>query len=299
MFKEQEVDFNKATDNEELKGSENSYDNIKDLINKQVFYKAINILDFSFDKYIMPFGFKSRDEFFEYFSDIKLKFNKKHCKDRDYQLEIMKFILNSFMEQVKEIRASYVATDFKVEPVKLEEKREIFTTKEFNNNHQYKWLYYDKYNINNAEEEFLKFIDKAKNDIDEKFSEWFIVRNDNFNEFKLYATNKNLNTNIKEVEGFEPDFIFFGKVKNKEDEGFLGIECFMEVKGEHLVDIDKWKEEFLGYLSGKYEIDKNTNKALQIPCLKFFKYSDNKKQNIEYQKEFEKEFEKFLGYNGS
>lgn len=60
-IEEQEIDFNKEVDNHDKGNTEAK--NLNDIINKQVFYKAMNALDFSFERDIKPFNFENREAF--------------------------------------------------------------------------------------------------------------------------------------------------------------------------------------------------------------------------------------------
>lgn len=222
-----------------------------------------------------------------------MRFNKRQdFKDKTCQLEITKYVLKHFKDQIKEVKASYSVTDFKVQRITLENEKEIFSTKEFKDGKKYEWLYYDKYSTDsNPEKEFLEFIEENRNKISQRFSQWFIVRNDGFDEFKIYDNRKSSESYAK---GFEPDFIFFGKSRDKEGDGFLSIECFMEVKGKQLMDDDKWKEEFLECLQRTCKIDVDSNKNLHIPFLPFFIIHEETKEKKVIDKRFKDKFNKFL-----
>ncbi|EAH4719804.1 DEAD/DEAH box helicase, partial [Campylobacter upsaliensis] len=132
------------------------------------------------------------------------------------------------------------------------------------------------------EREFLKFIEKRKDDIDKMFSQWFIIRNEGFKEFKIYDNRVN---EVTYGMGFEPDFIFFGKRKDEVNDKFLSIQCFMETKGEHLVPKDSWKEDFLAMLKGK-KINTDINQKLTLESLPFF-IDSNESKNQKFIDEFD------------
>ncbi|WP_163535230.1 hypothetical protein [Helicobacter suis] len=73
-------------------------------------------------------------------------------------------------------------------------------------------------------------------------------RNEHFKEFKIYDNREGSPTY---GDGFEPDFLFFGKSKKSTDK-HLSTECIMESKGAHLLAQDHWKQEpVLEALNGK------------------------------------------------
>ncbi|EAJ6588534.1 DEAD/DEAH box helicase, partial [Campylobacter coli] len=128
-------------------------------------------------------------------------------------------------------------------------------------------------------------IEMKKDEIDKIFPDWFVIRNEGFEEFKIYDNRKD---EVTYAMGFEPDFIFFGK-KNKDDDNFLSIQCFIETKGEHLAMAkDTWKEEFLDTLKGKILTTKD-DKNLTLQSLPFFINKDFKMND-----KFVSGFEEFL-----
>ncbi|MDY5384608.1 MAG: hypothetical protein SPG65_05790 [Campylobacter sp.] len=93
--------------------------------------------------------------------------------------------------------------------------------------------------------------------------------------------------------GFEPDFILFGKPKDNANLDYLSAEIILESKGDGFVLKDKWKEELiLKELNNKVF---NTYKSptetanINIYALPFFisKSDEN----------FKKEFNNFFGNN--
>ncbi|WP_394909159.1 DEAD/DEAH box helicase family protein [uncultured Helicobacter sp.] len=267
---ESEVDFAKKIENVANKKGVKKF---CDVVAKEVFYKALNRLGLGFDTYIQPFGFESKEMFYQSFHNMEIELDKRQEFSRDNSLEIAKYILENFKKQTYEIEHNPTATDFRVQKLKLEDKKEIFSTKTFTQSAQYEWLYYDRYSTDSAlEQEFLEFIERHKESIDKSFSQWVIVRNDGFSEFRIYDNRQYLESTSDDItqtkttksiknpnfaQGFEPDFIFFGKRNNEEDKGLLSIECFIESKGAHLSGDehyrgkDTWKEEFLQSLKGK------------------------------------------------
>ena len=66
--------------------------------------------------------------------------------------------------------------------------------------------------------------------------------------------------NFADGEGFMPDFILLLKDKQKSSSNgvnnFLHYQIFIEPKGEHLAETDRWKEEFLVAITQEYGKDK-------------------------------------------
>lgn len=257
------VDFNENTKNELL--SQNSrHIKIGEALSYEVFLKALHIKykdkykdkpDFNILKNLE--NAESKKEFFEHFlSPLSLDIHKKQVLNRQNQLEIFKYILEHFKRIVDKKRQEVKVDDFKAYELNLNEKV-IFVGQDSKGEDKiktsnYEWLYFDKVPYDSELElEFLNFIEGEKEHLNQKFSEWIVVRNEGFDEFKIY--DNRLNEKGEKFDtyglGFEPDFILFAK--EKESQNFFALQCFIEAKGGHLVGKDKWKEDFLASINGK------------------------------------------------
>ncbi|MCE3039221.1 DEAD/DEAH box helicase family protein [Helicobacter anatolicus] len=234
------------------------------------FLKAMNMLGLGFKEINENFSVKSKNEFVEnYLKNIDFSFSKKQVFNTENNLEIAKFILENFKKIKEEIKQEYEVTEFKAYRLNLGE-RVIFKSEEKDvtnlnlDSDNFEWLYYHNLSHDSGlEKEFLNFIEGNKEKINAVFSQWFIVRNDGFEEFKLFDNREGSTYG----QGFEPDFIFFGKKKNENDK-FLSIECFFEAKGGHLTTQDAWKEEFLQTIQNKKM--QAEDKKLTLYSLPFF-----------------------------
>src|SRR5699024_3251303 len=74
------------------------------------------------------------------------------------------------------------------------------------------------------------------------YDDIYLVRNEQH--FKIY--------NFKDGKGFAPDFVLF--LRKEEPEESLHYQIFIEPKGDHLLDKDEWKEEFLKELKEEYDL---------------------------------------------
>ena len=133
------------------------------------------------------------------------------------------------------------------------------------------WYVYDENYGTSEEKHFIQFINGAMEKLEEKYEEIYLVRNANL--FKIYRFSDGRPT--------EPDFVLFLKEKGKKD--FIQYQLFIEAKGTHLMQADKWKEEFLK------EIESNHKLEIQLEILaenKHYKliglplYNDNTKTNF-------------------
>ncbi|MCI6662021.1 DEAD/DEAH box helicase family protein [Campylobacter sp.] len=272
-------------------------------IEYRFFQKAMNKL--SIDLPILQAYNKeitNKREFYDkVLAPLELSFDKKQdFSDCEVKLDIATYILSNYKELMSKKRKNYCVTDFEVKELTNVGARQVVRKGKFNSSNEmefnkvsespYDWLYYHKYSWDSElEKDFLDFIEQNKDKIDAKFAEWIIMRNEGFEEFKLYDNRMGDTYG----NGFEPDFILFGKPKDNANLDYLSAEIILESKGDGFVLKDKWKEELiLKELNNKVF---NTYKSptetanINIYALPFFisKSDEN----------FKKEFNNFFGNN--
>lgn len=280
-----------------IKESEEKFEEIKEEYDLQkpsalnhidsiYFLKAMNILGLDFNKINENFAFKSKKDFIENcLKNIEVRFSKRQEFNQINNLEIAKYILENFKSLKQGIKQEYEVSEFITHEFNIGNKV-VFKNKENFEEMNFEWLYHKTFCFDSKlEKDFLIFIEEYKDEIDNVFSDWFVIRNEGFEEFKIYDNRKD---EVTYAMGFEPDFIFFGK-KNKDDDNFLSIQCFIETKGEHLaIAKDTWKEEFLEALKGKIITTKD-DKKLTLQSLPFFINKDLKMND-----KFVSSFDEFL-----
>lgn len=280
---------------------------IGDKIEYKIFAKAMNILQIDINKLkIYDESLKSKVEFYsDIIAPLNLVFNKNQdFTDPKIRLEIAKYILNCYKDELNTESKNFEITEFKAQKLASIGSRKIVKNVEYNENNEpifknienspYEWLYYDKFSTDsNLEREFLDFIEANKEKINAKFSEWIIMRNEGFEEFKIYDNRVSKPTY---GEGFEPDFIFFGKSKEHTSTDHLSTQIIIESKGDVYYQKDKWKEDFiLGDILNK-KVFKATKDfdgqiGLKVYALPFF-LDENKDKNK--NKEFKRQFDEFF-----
>ena len=293
---------------EEINTNSQKVFKIGDKIEYKIFAKAMNILQIDINKIkIYDESLKSKVEFYsDIIAPLNLVFNKNQdFTDPKIRLEIAKYILNYYKDELNTESKNFEITEFKAQKLASIGSRKIVKNVEYNENNEpifknienspYEWLYYDKFSTDsNLEREFLDFIEANKEKIDKNFSEWIIMRNEGFEEFKIYDNRVSEPTY---GEGFEPDFIFFGKPQEHTSTDHLSAQIIIESKGDVYYPKDKWKEDFIldeGILNKK--VFKSTKDfdgqiGLKVYALPFFlDENKDKNKNIKFKRQFDEFF---------
>ena len=184
---------------------------------------------------------KSMHEFItDYLSKIKIEFNS----DRELtqvpisiKLLLVNEALDKLMPDIKRELAEYEGSDFfeiLIGKIFLKDKiREVDSTLDENDEllKDLEWYVYDKSVFTSEEKNLINLFKSFMKKLKEQYTDTYLLRNERF--FAIYN---------KQGQRFEPDFVLICK-NNDEQEVFY--QCFIEPKGEHLLQIDKWKEDFL------------------------------------------------------
>ena len=139
------------------------------------------------------------------------------------------------------------------------------------------WYVFNANYGTSEERSFVKLIDSLIEKLYEKYSEVYLVRNELH--FYIY--------DFKEGKAFSPDFVLF--LKDKEN-NLLNFQLFIEPKGTHLLEHDKWKEDFLKDISIKNSLNKlDETEEYIIYGLPFY--------NSENESEFKQHFIDILNFS--
>lgn len=98
---------------------------------------------------------------------------------------------------------------------------------------QEEWFVFSDNYGTSEEKAFVAYFKDFAETLKAKYSKVFLVRNER--QFHLYS--------FEGGERFEPDYVLF--LQKDKAGGYEQLQIFIEPKGSHLVDKDKWKEEFL------------------------------------------------------
>lgn len=130
------------------------------------------------------------------------------------------------------------------------------------------WYVFDANYGTSEEKSFVALVDRMMKDLRKKFKKVYLIRNER--QLKIY--------NFKDGQAFEPDYLLF--LIGKKGKG-ITYQLFLEPKGAHLIEHDKWKNDFLKEIQNRFK-----GKTLQ--------FSKAKKYRIIavpfYNKEAENEF---------
>jgi type III restriction enzyme len=141
------------------------------------------------------------------------------------------------------------------------------------------WYILNDFVGTNEEIELIKFIQERVGNLDEKYKEYYLLRNEEV--YKIY--------DFEEGRGFQPDFLLF--LKGKKDNACYQI--FIEPKQKKYMTSENeiWKEEFLEQISEKFgdkKILKEENEQYRLFGLPFFNNEE------EYRNNFEEKFGKLI-----
>lgn len=96
------------------------------------------------------------------------------------------------------------------------------------------YVYSDNYGTS-EEKSFVKYFKGIVKDLKAKYDEIYLVRNERIPALAIYE--------FETGERFEPDFLLF--LQEKGTDGYTQEQVYIEPKGSHLLEKDKWKEDFL------------------------------------------------------
>jgi len=135
------------------------------------------------------------------------------------------------------------------------------------------WYVYDENYGTSEEKYFIRFLHGVMDDLKKQYKDVYLVRNANL--FKIY--------NFSDGRAMEPDFVLF--LRKEDEKDWVQYQVFVEAKGEHLLETDRWKEDFLKSIEKEY-ITLAEDDRYRLKGMPFF--------NEERKKEFVEVFEREL-----
>ena len=102
------------------------------------------------------------------------------------------------------------------------------------------WFAYDNLYGTSEEKAFVQMLDRWIQESEKTYEDIYLLRNEGH--FSLY--------NFSDGRLFQPDFVLFLREKNGDS---LSYQLFIEPKGEHLAETDRWKEKFLQEIRAEFQ----------------------------------------------
>jgi len=139
------------------------------------------------------------------------------------------------------------------------------------------WYVYDENYGTSEEKYFIRFLHGAMDKLKKKYKDIYLVRNANL--FKLY--------NFSDGRATEPDFVLF--LKKEDDKDWIQYQVFVEAKGRHLLEMDRWKEDFLMNIEKEGKAILETlaeDKHYKLKGMPFYNEANKKKFIDVFEKEF-------------
>jgi type III restriction enzyme len=141
------------------------------------------------------------------------------------------------------------------------------------------WYVFNANYGTSEEKDFVRMLERQIETLKEKHDGIYLVRNERH--FKLY--------NFKDGQGFEPDFVLFLRAKNGE---MLTYQIFIEPKGRHLNEYDKWKQAFLKEITENFKGEtlefatQSKKEKYRLVGMLFYNNKDENKFKQEFRTQF-------------
>lgn len=115
-------------------------------------------------------------------------------------------------------------------------------------------------NYGTSEEKYLvRYIKNVYEKFKDQYDSIYLLRNEKH--FKLYS--------FDDGRAIEPDFVFF--LSKKKDKKTAIYQIFIEPKGQHLMEKDKWKEDFLQQIAETHQLETVwENKDVKLIGMQFY-----------------------------
>ena len=128
------------------------------------------------------------------------------------------------------------------------------------------WFAFNTVYGTSEEKAFVRMLDRQMQQMREEYDEIYLIRNERH--FTIY--------NFYDGQAFQPDFVLFLRRKDGE---FSIFQLFIEPKGKHLKEHDRWKETFLKEITAEFNCKLPTlgEKEFRLIGMPFYN-SENEKE---------------------
>lgn len=216
---------------------------VRKAIWKNDFYKFDNLIQYLWE-------LKSIDQFMaddKYLWNIKIDFNWTQETldniDNEQLLQAVSFVLKQLEAEIKWKEIRYRGTkQFKPNTIQkiFKKEKDLFVElweEWFGVDED--WFVFEKIVWSSEEKAFVQLFEKKIQELQKKYEDIYLIRSERA--FPIYSFDK--------WERFEPDFVLF--MKDRSNKQPITYQVFIEPKWDHLLLVDKWKQDFL------LEIDTN------------------------------------------
>ena len=133
------------------------------------------------------------------------------------------------------------------------------------------WFAYDSLYGTSEEKAFVQMLDRWIQESEKTYEGIYLLRNEGH--FSLY--------NFSDGSPFQPDFVLFLREKNGES---LSYQLFIEPKGEHLAETDRWKEKFLQEIRAEFRskilTESSKYRVIGVPSFYHERYENQFKDDL-------------------
>ena len=133
------------------------------------------------------------------------------------------------------------------------------------------WFAYENLYGTSEEKAFVQMLDRWIQESDKTYEDIYLIRNEGH--FSIY--------NFSDGRGFQPDFVLFLREKNG---NALSYQLFIEPKGEHLAENDRWKEDFLKEICAEYRskilTENSKYRVIGVPSFYHERYENQFKDDL-------------------
>ena len=133
------------------------------------------------------------------------------------------------------------------------------------------WFAYENLYGTREEKAFVEMLDRWIQESEETYEDIYLLRNEGH--FSIY--------NFSDGRGFQPDFVLFLREKSG---NALSYQLFIEPKGEHIADNDRWKEGFLKEIRAEYRssvlTENSKYRIIGVPSFYHERYENQFKDDL-------------------
>ena len=133
------------------------------------------------------------------------------------------------------------------------------------------WFAYENLYGTSEEKAFVQMLDRWIQESAKTYKDIYLLRNERH--FSIY--------NFSDGSPFQPDFVLFLHEKNG---GALSYQLFIEPKGEHIAETDRWKEKFLEDIRAEYQskvlTENGKYRVIGVPSFYHERYENQFKDDL-------------------